>query len=186
MGKAAAEHLDIEKITAEDAQPDTTADDATPGDPETDARTEPVPAEYWLSWVQRCEQAIAQILQKTTLAANELLQKLGILPERLPVGALEVAARARETGTPNAANLSEITVELRTKPKDDEEETEGEMVTAADRAVAVGRPRTGRSDPSGTASSPSGARPELRGIGNQISARDPGAGDRPSRTSLAY
>lgn len=130
FGKAAAEQLRIEKIATEDLQPDT-ADDATSDDAETAARTKPIPAEYWLGWVQRCEQAIAQILQKTTLAANELLQKLGILPERLPVGALEVAARARETGTPNAANLSEITVELRTKPKEGEEETDGEVVTAA-------------------------------------------------------
>ncbi|MEO0947295.1 MAG: hypothetical protein AAFY11_03965, partial [Cyanobacteria bacterium J06641_5] len=80
FGKAAAEQLRIEKIATEDLQPDT-ADDATSDDAETAARTKPIPAEYWLGWVQRCEQAIAQILQKTTLAANELLQKLGILQD---------------------------------------------------------------------------------------------------------
>ena len=134
LGKAAAEQLNAEKISATDRQQgdasDTDPDDAT----EADISPEAIPAEYWLSWVQRCEQAIAQVLQRTSVATNELLQKLGILPERLPGGALEVAARARETGTPNAANLSEIAVELRAtakKDKDSEEVDDGEMVTAA-------------------------------------------------------
>lgn len=138
LGKAAAEQLNVEKIAAEeeDAGAGADADASEAGASESTLATataapESVPPEYWLAWVQRCEDAIAQILQKTSIATNELLQKLGILPEQLPIGALEVAARAREPGTPNAANLSEITVELRARTPEGEEETEKETVTAA-------------------------------------------------------
>ncbi len=125
LGKEAATKLQPPLGLAESEE--TSATLATePADSST-ARAESLP-ESWTDWIEQCEDAIATVLQEATIAANQLLQKYGILPERLPVGAFEIAARAREPGTPNAANLSEITIELRA---DKEKSEETEVVAAA-------------------------------------------------------
>ena len=151
LGKVAAERLQVDKLQAADAiengkgevadladaadtDRDDTESDATArvdlppsGALAADARELPA---YWAEWVQQCEGAIAKVLQDATIATNQLLQKFDILPERLPVGALEIAARAKEPGTPNAANLSEIAIELRSA-KEKDKDADGEVVAAA-------------------------------------------------------
>jgi hypothetical protein len=73
-------------------------------------------------WEERIEEGIVEMLQTLSHAANRLLQKASILPDKLPEPVLEVAAKsglATETvsGPPNLLNL------LVETDDDDEEES---------------------------------------------------------------
>jgi hypothetical protein len=74
-------------------------------------------------WEERIEEGIVEMLQTLSHAANRLLQKASILPDKLPEPVLEVAAKAglsTETvsGPPNLLNLLVET-------EDDDEEESG-------------------------------------------------------------
>lgn len=64
-----------------------------------------------VQWQQILERAIAQVLKTLSLDANQLLQKSGILPQKLPAPLLEAATAVSETtgemtaGPPNVMNL---------------------------------------------------------------------------------
>lgn len=81
----------------------------------------PTKLEQLMQWLEQLEEAIAQTLQTTSLDTNRLLQKSGIIPEKLPSALLEAAAKAEassdaSSGSPNLLNL------LMEAPNEDEEE----------------------------------------------------------------
>lgn len=74
-------------------------------------------------WEERIEEGIVEMLQTLSHAANRLLQKASILPDKLPEPVLEVAAKAglsteAVSGPPNLLNLLVET-------EDDDEEESG-------------------------------------------------------------
>jgi len=64
-----------------------------------------------VQWQQTLERAIAHVLKTLSLDTNQLLQKFGILPQKLPAPLLEAATAVSETtgeitaGPPNVMNL---------------------------------------------------------------------------------
>lgn len=64
-----------------------------------------------VQWQQILERAIAQVLKTLSLDSNQLLQKSGIIPQKLPAPLLEAATAVSETtgemtaGSPNVMNL---------------------------------------------------------------------------------
>lgn len=85
-------------------------------------------------WQERVEEAIKKILQTTSVETNNLLQKAGIIPEKLPSAVLEAAAKADSSGEPSSGspNLLNLLVEV----EGDTEKTEQEDSTIT-RIVAV-------------------------------------------------
>jgi hypothetical protein len=66
--------------------------------------------EQLLEWQEQLEKAIAQTLQTLSLDTNRLLQKNGIIPDKLPPAVLEAAVQVEAsndaaTGSPNLLNL---------------------------------------------------------------------------------
>jgi len=66
--------------------------------------------EQLAQWQEQLEQAIAQTLQTISLETNRLLQKSGIIPDKLPAAVLEAAAKVEAStevtaGSPNLLNL---------------------------------------------------------------------------------
>lgn len=66
--------------------------------------------EQLLEWQEQLEKAIAQTIQTLSLDTNRLLQKNGIIPDKLPPAVLEAAVQVEAsndaaTGSPNLLNL---------------------------------------------------------------------------------
>ena len=66
--------------------------------------------EQLAQWQEQLEEAIAQTLQTISLETNRLLQKSGIIPDKLPAAVLEAAAKVEAStevtaGSPNLLNL---------------------------------------------------------------------------------
>jgi hypothetical protein len=70
---------------------------------------------------EEIEDGIAKTLQNLSMAANQLLQKSGIIPDKLPAKVLEAATKADSSSdlNPGAANLLNLVVEAK---KDDDPE----------------------------------------------------------------
>jgi hypothetical protein len=69
----------------------------------------PTKPEQLREWQEQLEQAIAQTLQTLSLDTNRLLQKNGIIPDKLPPAVLEAAIQVETSettaGSPNLLNL---------------------------------------------------------------------------------
>lgn len=101
--------------------PDETTTSPTPPKPPKQPKIPPTKIEQMMQWLEQLEEAIAQTLQTTSLDTNRLLQKSGIIPEKLPPAILEAATKAEASsdapaGSPNLLNL------LMETPSEDEEE----------------------------------------------------------------
>ncbi|NEP02671.1 MAG: hypothetical protein F6K58_29285 [Symploca sp. SIO2E9] len=85
-------------------------------------------------WHERVEEGIKQILQTTSVETNNLLQKTGIIPDKLPSAVLEAAAKADSSGEPSngSPNLLNLLVEV--EGDTDKNESEDSSIT---RIVAV-------------------------------------------------
>lgn len=79
--------------------------------------TAPIKPEQLAQWQEKLEEAIAQTLQTISLDTNRLLQKNGIIPEKLPAAVLEAAAKveASSEGTTGAPNLLNLLMETETE-----------------------------------------------------------------------
>ncbi|NEO33752.1 MAG: hypothetical protein F6K36_25690 [Symploca sp. SIO3C6] len=86
------------------------------------------------SWQEQLEVGIKEILQTTSVETNNLLQKTGIIPNKLPSAVLEAAAKADTSGEPSngSPNLLNLLVEV----EGDTEKTEQED-SSITRIVAV-------------------------------------------------
>ncbi|AFY87151.1 MULTISPECIES: hypothetical protein [Chroococcidiopsis] len=79
--------------------------------PNSEFHTAPSNPLELVQWQQILERAIAQVLKTLSLDANQLLQKSGILPQKLPAPLLEAATAVSEAtgemtaGPPNVMNL---------------------------------------------------------------------------------
>jgi hypothetical protein len=93
--------------------------DAPPKDSSSTDITEtpPIKPEQLAQWQEKLEEAIAQTLQTISLETNRLLQKNGIIPEKLPAAVLEAAAKveASSEGTAGAPNLLNLLMETETE-----------------------------------------------------------------------
>ncbi|HEY9653766.1 MAG TPA: hypothetical protein V6C95_24095 [Coleofasciculaceae cyanobacterium] len=108
-----------ESIDSEDETP--TPPNPPKPKPAKQPKIPPTKLEQLMYWLEELEDAIAQTLQTTSLNTNHLLQKSGIIPEKLPAALLEAAAKAEASsdspaGSPNLLNL------LMETPNEDEEE----------------------------------------------------------------
>jgi len=79
---------------------------------DTSESTEAAPSqpEQLLEWQEQLELTIAQTLKSLSLSANHLLQKNGIIPDKLPPAVLEAAVQVEASteavaGSPNLLNL---------------------------------------------------------------------------------
>lgn len=76
-----------------------------------------------VQWQQILEQAIAQVLKTLSLDTNQLLQKSGILPRKLPAPLLEAATAVSETSgemSAEAPNVMNLLIETE-NPQDSQE-----------------------------------------------------------------
>jgi hypothetical protein len=75
--------------------------------------TPPTKPEQLVRWQEQMEEAIAQTLQTISLETNRLLQRTGIIPDKLPAAVLEAAAKveASSEGTPGSPNLLNLLME---------------------------------------------------------------------------
>ncbi len=74
------------------------------------ANDSPSQPEQLLEWLEQLENAIAQTLKALSLDTNRLLQKNGIIPDKLPPAVLEAAVQVEASteavaGSPNLLNL---------------------------------------------------------------------------------
>ncbi|MDP8965814.1 MAG: hypothetical protein M3O33_17885 [Cyanobacteriota bacterium] len=73
------------------------------------ANNTPTKPEQLREWQEQLEQAIAQTLQTLSLDTNRILQKNGIIPDKLPPAVLEAAVQVEASeagaGSPNLLNL---------------------------------------------------------------------------------
>jgi hypothetical protein len=108
------------------------SDPSPKGSESTDiTETPPIKPEQLAQWQEKLEEAIAQTLQTISLETNRLLQKNGIIPEKLPAAVLEAAAKveASSEGTAGAPNLLNLLMET-----ESEEDSEDSTLT---RIVAI-------------------------------------------------
>lgn len=92
----------------------------------------PSQPEQLLEWQEQLEKAIAQTLKTLSLDTNRLLQKNGIIPDKLPSAVLEAAVQVEASteavvGSPNLLNL------LMEAENDDEEKEDSTLM----RIVAI-------------------------------------------------
>jgi hypothetical protein len=78
-------------------------------EPDAIANSTPTKPEQLREWQEQLEQAIAQTLQTLSLDTNRILQKNGIIPDKLPPAVLEAAVQVEASeagaGSPNLLNL---------------------------------------------------------------------------------
>lgn len=95
--------------------------DALPENPDSTELTKTPPPKSGqlqvLKWQEKLEEAIVQTLRTTSLNANRLLQKSGIIPEKLPAAVLEAAAKVEASGEATAGppNLLNLLMETETE-----------------------------------------------------------------------
>jgi hypothetical protein len=96
----------FEMTVGSDAPPDALE---TPGS----RHTPPTKPEQLVRWQEQMEEAIAQTLQTISLETNRLLQRTGIIPDKLPAAVLEAAAKVEASGegTPGSPNLLNLLME---------------------------------------------------------------------------
>jgi hypothetical protein len=76
-----------------------------------------------LKWQEKLEEAIAQIIRTTSLDANRLLQKSGIVPEKLPPAVLEAAAKVEASGEATAGPPNLLNLLMESESEGDSEES---------------------------------------------------------------
>lgn len=107
----------LTKPVAAEASPNAT----TPPEPSVALPTKP---EQLLAWQKALEEAIAQVLQMTSIEANRLLQHADLIPKKLPPAVLEAAAKvdAAPGDTSGAPHLLNLLMETETE-EDKEDST---------------------------------------------------------------
>jgi hypothetical protein len=75
-----------------------------------------------LKWQEKLEEAIVQIIRTTSLDANRLLQKSGIIPEKLPPAVLEAAAKVEASGEATAGPPNLLNLLMETENEGDSED----------------------------------------------------------------
>jgi len=81
--------------------------------------------EQLLEWQEQLEKAIAQTLQTLSLDTNRLLQKNGIIPDKLPPAVLEAAVQveASNDAAPGSPNLLNLLMEAENEDGEKEDST---------------------------------------------------------------
>ena len=93
-----------------------------------------------VQWQQKLEQAIANTLKTVSYETNSLLQKAGILPNKLPAPLLEAAVNSSEAsaeaiaGPPNLLNLL-----VETETHEESEDSSVSEIEFADTTLRAGR-----------------------------------------------